>query len=708
MKSLWIAILGFLLLGLALSAQAQNFSTALTCPVLTRSLYLGRSGSDVLALQKFLSKQYPGFLPRYWTGYFGKLTEAYLKIWQLSNKVVPIGPYKPGWGIAGPKTKIAILASCQSAYNNVPPSYSPSPVSIPPAPASCVFNGQPLASGASITAYQYSNVPYGQICNSEIRTCYNGTLSGSFQYNYCSQSTSLLSCAFNSSDIPNGSSVTAYQSSNVPYGQTCSSESRTCSNGVLSGSYPYSSCSAGSALPCSWNGSSVPNSSSVTAYQANSVPFGETCTSETRACSNGNLSGSYQYASCSAQATSSVELTLVAQSQTSLATFQSHDQKVVSTPYGIFMTFLASDPSSANPPYSPGTWMLMRSTDGGQTFSSVYKDSTHATAVPALEAGPPGHLLLSFADWITNKSYVLDFDMASGLSSLNQLTSEPAEPMSKFASVYDPSSQNLFFSLIQSYHFVIFNTLSKSLNDQLLFAAGPNAYPQYPYMAEDSGILYLGWTTTPEVQPPYSGPFYYSNHFIVSRDGGASWQTPDGKPISIPLISDDTGPGVLITIPSDIGQRNFMENMLPWRGKVHFTYSTYDEATAGLIGERYVRYSMGPTYGVDKTMLNLQGDTLKIGGWGSFFTGDQQTGDLYVTGREMKGSQRGASERIVTLVSHDNGDTWHDFAVSAPFPNGTTIYSVGGSRYVTPDGYIIGSFTTDPDQKVYFFKVKVR
>lgn len=60
---------------------------------------------------------------------------------------------------------------------------SPAPA---PAPASCVFNGKTIASGSSVTAFRASSVPYGSTCASESRLCTNGVLSGSFAYASCS------------------------------------------------------------------------------------------------------------------------------------------------------------------------------------------------------------------------------------------------------------------------------------------------------------------------------------------------------------------------------------------------------------------------------------------------------------------------------------------------------------------------------------------
>ena len=52
----------------------------------------------------------------------------------------------------------------------------------------------------------------------------------------------LSSCTFNSQTVAHGSSVTAYSASSVAYGSTCQSETRTCSDGTLSGSFTHASC----------------------------------------------------------------------------------------------------------------------------------------------------------------------------------------------------------------------------------------------------------------------------------------------------------------------------------------------------------------------------------------------------------------------------------------------------------------------------------
>jgi hypothetical protein len=101
------------------------------------------------------------------------------------------------------------------------------------------------------------------------------------------------SCTFNNQSISSGQSVTAYQAASVAFGATCTSQTRTCTNGTLSGTYVNPSCIVGAAQSCTFNNQSLSNGGSVTAYQSSSVAFGASCLSETRICANGTLSGSF-------------------------------------------------------------------------------------------------------------------------------------------------------------------------------------------------------------------------------------------------------------------------------------------------------------------------------------------------------------------------------------------------------------------------------
>lgn len=169
--------------------------------------------------------------------------------------------------------------------------------------ASCSLPwGGSINHNQSATAYQSSSVPCGSSCNGQTRTCNNGSLSGSYTNSSCSVGACGCTLPWGGS-ISNGQSVTAYQTASVSCGSSCNSQTRTCSNGSLSGSYGNPSCSVGSCASCSlpWGGS-ISHNQSVTAYQNSSVPCGSSCTSQTRSCNNGSLSGSYANSSCSVSA----------------------------------------------------------------------------------------------------------------------------------------------------------------------------------------------------------------------------------------------------------------------------------------------------------------------------------------------------------------------------------------------------------------------
>ncbi len=161
----------------------------------------------------------------------------------------------------------------------------------------CKFNGVDYSEGQTVVAYLASSVPAGQVCKSEIRQCQNGTFSGSYQYATCSVGAA-ASCLFNGQTVAHGATVKAYQASSVPYGSSCVSQDRVCNNGTLSGSYSYGSCSVGTAASCLFNGQTVAHGATVKAYQAATVPYGSTCASQDRSCNNGVLSGSYAYNTC--------------------------------------------------------------------------------------------------------------------------------------------------------------------------------------------------------------------------------------------------------------------------------------------------------------------------------------------------------------------------------------------------------------------------
>lgn len=82
------------------------------CPVITRFLSYGSSGTDVTNLQLFLADD--GLLEMSSvSGFFGKLTETAVQAWQFAKQIVTEGtPTTTGYGAVGAKTRAA-LAACR-------------------------------------------------------------------------------------------------------------------------------------------------------------------------------------------------------------------------------------------------------------------------------------------------------------------------------------------------------------------------------------------------------------------------------------------------------------------------------------------------------------------------------------------------------------------------------------------------------------------
>ena len=164
-------------------------------------------------------------------------------------------------------------------------------------PASCLFNGQTISDGQTVNAFLNSSVSFGNLCQGEVRVCKNGVLSGANQYASCVIDQA-ASCLFNGQTIVDGSSITAYQSSNSNSGELCVAQERFCNNGQLAGSYQFASCSIDQPASCLFNGQTIANTTLVTAFLTSSVSFGGTCSSELRECKNGILTGTNIFANC--------------------------------------------------------------------------------------------------------------------------------------------------------------------------------------------------------------------------------------------------------------------------------------------------------------------------------------------------------------------------------------------------------------------------
>ncbi len=366
-----------------------------------------------------------------------------------------------------------------------------------------------------------------------------------------------------------------------------------------------------------------------------------------------------------------IELTRVEPAVIHSATFQSHNQKVVQNRRGIFLTYL----KDRNADYTLQTWRVAHSTDNGATFSTFF-EGRHATNPPVLETDSADNLYVVRPDFTDGHAYLYRF-LAGEDYGQPHVSQIPNGSAGKYALAFDARRNRLaYFAHNNTFHLVeVDGTIAASVK---LSQPGKNAVLQYPSLAfAADGTLYAAWTTV--ARGRY---LYWDVHAIRSPDGGQSWQKLDGDPLDLPLVADDQGPTDRITRDREFGIQSWLSNMLPHGGKLHFLYRVGSDPPA----TRYARYDLSTGRLDSEHTPEFRGKTLSLRGLDGFFAAgtDMPDSPLYCV---MKAA---TENRLVCLRSDDSGQTWVDHAVSPPVEN---PYAIGGCRAVTPDGWIIGSFT---------------
>jgi hypothetical protein len=137
----------------------------------------------------------------------------------------------------------------------------------------------------------------------QIRTCNNGSLSGSYTFSSCSVQSAPPPPPSTSCPVTESASCGAY--GQAMWNGNC--DKGTYSGWMVKGGQ-WVTCSNSTPpadqqqAACVFNGQSVAHNQSVIAYQSSSVPNGSACVQQTRTCNNGSLSGSYTFSSCAVQA----------------------------------------------------------------------------------------------------------------------------------------------------------------------------------------------------------------------------------------------------------------------------------------------------------------------------------------------------------------------------------------------------------------------
>jgi len=385
-----------------------------------------------------------------------------------------------------------------------------------------------------------------------------------------------------------------------------------------------------------------------------------------------------------------VELTCVDKEATGYATFQSHNQKVLSNRHGIFLTHIRS----RNEPYTAQAWRLLRSADGGKNFETLF-EATHATNPPVIETDQEGNVYLARPDFQDGNAYLYRFS-ADAEFRKPTVTKIPGAAAGKYAMIHDPKRKQLYF-FAHNNTFNILGLDGEVKQSMQLIQRGPNAMLQYPLLSlSPGGDLHAAWTSQ-----KHGVYMYWDIHHMLTRDAGKNWRNLDGWGITPPVIADDTGPALRITADDEFEFHTWLSSFLVKDGKVHFLYLAQCKPQR----QHYVRYDAETGKRDVHHAPAFKGKTVSLRGLDGFFAArsDRPGSALYCVGHD--------GGRIGCLVSEDNGETWRDYARSEEKFH---PYSIGGCREVTEDGYVIGSFTdqvSSPaslkrDSRVYFFRIK--
>jgi hypothetical protein len=388
------------------------------------------------------------------------------------------------------------------------------------------------------------------------------------------------------------------------------------------------------------------------------------------------------------------------------ATFQSHNQKVVSNRRGIFVAYLKR---RNREDYTSQQWRLVRSTDGGESFETIH-EATDATNPPVIESDEDDNVYLARPDFAEGSSYFYRF-LAADDYALSSVTRMEGGGAGKYCMYYDSGrKQFYFFSHDGTFH--VIGPDGEERWSRRILKPGSCANPQYPQLGMDAaGTLHAAWTGV-----KHGVYLYWDIRYMRSDDGGETWRTMDGTPVTTPVVSDEDGPADRISLEDEYDYHTSLASFTAKDGKLHFIYQF--AAPGDAVRQHYVRYDLATARRDVDIYPEFRGEEISLCHFDGFLaSGGREPGSPLYCVMAQEG-------RLACLASGDNGQTWNDYAMAekahALNDRSHNPYAIGGAREVTADGYIIGSLTdrvkipgkvedlTAPGATApaYFFKIK--
>jgi hypothetical protein len=378
-----------------------------------------------------------------------------------------------------------------------------------------------------------------------------------------------------------------------------------------------------------------------------------------------------------------------------------HGQSVVSNQYGYFAAYNYDRNGSD----TDTRWRLVRSVDGGATFSTLHEScsplqaSCPGTSTPVIETDRDGNIYLIYSNSDTGDAHFLRFLVSNGFTSPTSLTL-PAGAAQKFTAVIDESRGRIYYAATHTKTTVWFFTIpldGSSYSRVLLTQSGLHANAHYPTLyLDEHDHLYAAWTTLPNDPPDV----YHSIHVMRSLDGGATWQKLDGTLLTLPVVADESGPTDEVTVIGERGVHAWLWTMIVKQGKAHFWYRENGSPVQKL---HYVRF--------DTVSGDREPDTTPT--WGEVTSLNAEHGDCSTRRGRLDGTIycvskiAGGDDRFAVARTTDNGHTWANWTESASVPGCTPncYFWMSTARQVDENGGILGTFALLGQIK--FFTVSV-
>jgi hypothetical protein len=160
-----------------------------------------------------------------------------------------------------------------------------------------------------------------------------------------------------------------------------------------------------------------------------------------------------------------------------------------------------------------------------------------------------------------------------------------------------------------------------------------------------------------------------------------------GALLTLPVAPDETGSSTMINDQSEIAVSSHLSSFLAKGDKVHFYYVV---EKAKKLYAHYKRFDFASGLAdvdISTAVKPLAGQSLSLGPGGAGYLGTEAIADgtsaLYLTAGDVAGG-------VSSLISHDNGMTWQDFATTGV---SEATYAIG-TPTIIKGGKLIGVYTS--------------